>query len=71
MEKIDAPFTNEEYEIIKYCFKRVADKYGADASYPRKIAKGELAVNTPLSKNILKTLNQTLHVLKPIPAENV
>lgn len=71
MEKIVPPFTQEEYDMIKYSFKRVADKYSADASYPRKIAKGDLAVNTPLSKNILKTLKQILHVLKPLPTENV
>lgn len=71
MEKIQAPFTDEEYEMIRYSFKQVANKHGVDAAYPRKIASGVFPCNSNQAKSILKSLQQILHVLKPIPTENV
>jgi len=66
MKIINKPFTNEEIEMIRYSFKRVADKHGCNPSYVSLIANGHREVNSIQTKNIIKTLKKILHVLKPI-----
>lgn len=65
MEKNNNPFTESELKLLKSSYSQIARKHHMDSSYVAKIAKGDRATNTDISKLILQDLQTQLDFLTP------
>ncbi len=62
--KYKIPFTSEEFDLVKYSFKRVGEKHGCSGSMISKVARGLRNPETELGKAVVKTLKEILRTLQ-------
>jgi len=66
--KKNAPFTNEQFRVIKKSFSLLAKKHGVTYQYVRVIALGERPAESKKARAILNDLKNIYQTLSPIVA---
>ena len=64
MEKIFANFTKEEIKLLQGNFQKIAEKKKVSRTYVSQIANSEREIASEKSKEIFKSLQNFLEVLK-------